>query len=132
MKRLHIHVAVEDHAKSIGFYSTLFDAQPSVVKDDYAKWLLEDPRVNFAISDRARVTVGYGDLVEVRGLAVGMNSDDPWPMHGTVRVDDLRAGRIFEFRDLRTSARIEHGGADFALLKLRVISSAVEDFELGR
>lgn len=56
MKRLHIHVAVEDLAKSIGFYSTLFDAQPSVVKDDYAKWMLEDPRVNFAISDRARVT----------------------------------------------------------------------------
>jgi catechol 2,3-dioxygenase-like lactoylglutathione lyase family enzyme len=56
MKRLHIHVAVEDLTRSIGFYSTLFDAQPSVVKDDYAKWMLDDPRVNFAISDRARVT----------------------------------------------------------------------------
>lgn len=56
MKRLHIHVAVEDLARSIGFYSTLFDAQPTVVKDDYAKWMLEDPRVNFAISDRARAT----------------------------------------------------------------------------
>jgi len=54
MKRLHVHVAVEDLATSIGFYSTLFGAEPSVVKDDYAKWMLDDPRVNFAISDRAR------------------------------------------------------------------------------
>ena len=56
MKRLHVHVAVEDLAKSIGFYSTLFGAEPAVVKDDYAKWMLDDPRVNFAISHRARVT----------------------------------------------------------------------------
>jgi catechol 2,3-dioxygenase-like lactoylglutathione lyase family enzyme len=55
MKRLHIHVAVEDLAKSISFYSTLFGAQPLVVKDDYAKWVLDDPRVNLAISDRAAV-----------------------------------------------------------------------------
>jgi catechol 2,3-dioxygenase-like lactoylglutathione lyase family enzyme len=55
MKRLHVHVAVEDLAKSIGFYSTLFGAQPVVLKDDYAKWMLDDPRVNFAISDRAGV-----------------------------------------------------------------------------
>jgi catechol 2,3-dioxygenase-like lactoylglutathione lyase family enzyme len=55
MKRLHVHVAVEDLSRSIGFYSTLFGAAPAVVKDDYAKWMLDDPRVNFAISDRARV-----------------------------------------------------------------------------
>lgn len=54
MKRLHVHVAVEDLDRSIGFYSTLFGAEPSVVKGDYAKWMLDDPRVNFAISDRAR------------------------------------------------------------------------------
>lgn len=54
MKRLHVHVAVEDLGKSISFYSTLFGAKPSVVKSDYAKWMLDDPRVNFAISDRAR------------------------------------------------------------------------------
>ena len=53
MKRLHVHVSVENLAASIGFYSTLFGAQPVVVKDDYAKWMLDDPRVNFAISDRA-------------------------------------------------------------------------------
>jgi catechol 2,3-dioxygenase-like lactoylglutathione lyase family enzyme len=52
MKRLHVHVAVDDLTKSIGFYSTLFGAAPSVTKEDYAKWMLEDPRVNFAISAR--------------------------------------------------------------------------------
>lgn len=50
MKRLHVHVGVEDLGQSIGFYSTLFGAPPTVTKDDYAKWMLEDPRVNFAIS----------------------------------------------------------------------------------
>ena len=50
MKRLHVHAGVEDLATSIQFYSTLFGAEPNVVKDDYAKWMLEDPRVNFAIS----------------------------------------------------------------------------------
>src|SRR5438270_4806522 len=50
MKRLHVHVGVDDLAQSIRFYSTLFASEPSVVKDDYAKWMLEDPRVNFAIS----------------------------------------------------------------------------------
>ena len=52
MKRFHVHVAVPDLAQSIRFYSTMFGAGPSVVKDDYAKWMLEDPRVNFAISQR--------------------------------------------------------------------------------
>ena len=52
MKRLHVHVAVEDLSQSIGFYSTLFAAEPTVLKPDYAKWMLEDPRVNFAISAR--------------------------------------------------------------------------------
>lgn len=50
MKRLHVHVGVDDLARSIRFYSTLFAADPTVVKDDYAKWMLDDPRVNFAIS----------------------------------------------------------------------------------
>ena len=54
MKRLHVHVAVEDLPKSIGFYSTLFATEPSVVKTDYAKWMLDDPRMNFAISARGR------------------------------------------------------------------------------
>lgn len=54
MKRFHVHVSVEDITQSTGFYSALFAAQPSVVKSDYAKWMLEDPRVNFAISTRGR------------------------------------------------------------------------------
>ncbi len=54
MKRLHVHVAVEDLDRSKAFYAVLFGAEPSVVKDDYAKWMLDDPRVNFAISSRGR------------------------------------------------------------------------------
>jgi catechol 2,3-dioxygenase-like lactoylglutathione lyase family enzyme len=54
MKRLHLHVTVPDLGQSIRFYETLFGAPPRVVKDDYAKWMLEDPRVNFAISTRDR------------------------------------------------------------------------------
>jgi catechol 2,3-dioxygenase-like lactoylglutathione lyase family enzyme len=54
MKRLHVHMAVENLPQSIGFYSALFAAQPAVVKTDYAKWMLDDPRVNFAISTRGR------------------------------------------------------------------------------
>jgi catechol 2,3-dioxygenase-like lactoylglutathione lyase family enzyme len=53
MKRLHVHVAVADLDQSMRFYSALFAAQPAVVKTDYAKWMLEDPRVNFAISTRS-------------------------------------------------------------------------------
>lgn len=54
MARLHIHVAVDDLQRSVGFYSALFAAPPSVIKTDYAKWMLDDPRVNFAISARGR------------------------------------------------------------------------------
>ena len=50
MKRLHLHVGVADLDRSIAFYATLFGAAPTVAKADYAKWMLEDPRVNFAIS----------------------------------------------------------------------------------
>src|SRR5712671_2766811 len=54
MKRLHVHVAVHDLQQSIRFYSTLFATEPTVAKDDYAKWQLDDPRVNFAISTRGK------------------------------------------------------------------------------
>lgn len=54
MKRFHIHVGVEQLDESIRFYSALFGAKPVKTKTDYAKWLLEDPRVNFAISTRAK------------------------------------------------------------------------------
>jgi catechol 2,3-dioxygenase-like lactoylglutathione lyase family enzyme len=56
MKRMHVHVAVDSLDKAIDFYSTLFAARPSVVKSDYAKWMLDDPRVNFAVSMRGART----------------------------------------------------------------------------
>lgn len=52
MKRFHIHVHVDDLAASVAFYSKLFAADPARVEADYAKWMLDDPRVNFAISTR--------------------------------------------------------------------------------
>lgn len=52
MKRFHVHVAVSNLQDSIRFYSSVFGAAPTVVKDDYAKWMLDDPRVNFAISNQ--------------------------------------------------------------------------------
>ncbi len=77
MKRLHVHVGVENLERSIGFYSTLFGAEPTVVKGDYAKWMLEDPRVNFAISSGQHAASGIehlgiqvessGELAEVYG-----------------------------------------------------------------
>ncbi|RJG09748.1 glyoxalase/bleomycin resistance/dioxygenase family protein [Pseudomonas cavernicola] len=53
MKRLHIHIGVADLDQAVAFYSGLFASEPSVRHDDYAKWMLEDPRVNFAISTRS-------------------------------------------------------------------------------
>jgi predicted enzyme related to lactoylglutathione lyase len=54
MKRMHVHVSVGNIPDAIRFYSALFESRPSVVKPDYAKWMLDDPRVNFAISTRGR------------------------------------------------------------------------------
>ena len=56
MRRFHVHLGVNDLERSIGFYSNLFGAEPTVRKDDYAKWMLDDPRVNFAISRRGNAT----------------------------------------------------------------------------
>jgi lactoylglutathione lyase len=74
MKRFHVHVAVTDLEQSIGFYSTLFNSTPAVRKDDYAKWMLDDPRINFAISQRGgKVGVNHlglqvDDAAELAGL----------------------------------------------------------------
>ncbi len=56
MKRMHIHVGVKNIEDSVRFYSALFGAQPTKLKPDYAKWMLEDPHLNFAISTRAKTT----------------------------------------------------------------------------
>jgi catechol 2,3-dioxygenase-like lactoylglutathione lyase family enzyme len=82
MKRLHVHVSVDDIAASIQFYNTLFAAEPTVTKPDYAKWMLEDPRVNFAISTR-RQPVGINHLgfqvdsdEELRGMRAQLEAAD--------------------------------------------------------
>lgn len=61
MKRFHVHVAVDDIGRSIAFYTTLFGVAPTMRKPDYAKWMLDDPRVNFAISQRG-ATAGIDHL----------------------------------------------------------------------
>jgi catechol 2,3-dioxygenase-like lactoylglutathione lyase family enzyme len=70
MKRLHVHVGVNDLDRSIQFYSNLFAAEPTVTKNDYAKWMLDDPRVNFAISVRA------ADALGVRHLGIQAESQE--------------------------------------------------------
>ncbi len=70
MKRLHVHVAVENLAASVSFYSALFATEPTVLKHDYAKWMLQDPRVNFAISQR-----GAAPGVEHLGIQVEDHSE---------------------------------------------------------
>jgi catechol 2,3-dioxygenase-like lactoylglutathione lyase family enzyme len=62
MKRLHVHVTVDSLEESIRFYATLFDAEPTVRKDDYAKWMLDDPCVNFAISENCGRSSGIDHL----------------------------------------------------------------------
>lgn len=62
MKRMHIHIGVDNLDASIKFYSTLFAAEPTVTKHDYAKWMLDDPRVNFAISADKHATKGIEHL----------------------------------------------------------------------
>ncbi len=71
MKRLHVHVAVDNLERSIDFYATLFATMPSVRKDDYAKWMLDDPRVNFAISVRDGRSGGVDHL----GIQVEKDDD---------------------------------------------------------
>jgi len=61
MKRFHVHIAVDDLDANIQFYSTVFGTSPCVLKADYAKWMLEDPRINFAISKRG-ATAGVDHL----------------------------------------------------------------------
>src|ERR1700742_4724002 len=82
MKRLHVHVSVKDLSASIRFYRSLFGAEPVVTKPDYAKWMLEDPRVNFAISTH-RQPVGVNHLgfqvetdEELRGMRTQLELAD--------------------------------------------------------
>lgn len=69
MKRFHVHVAIDDLESNIRFYSSVFGAAPTVRKPDYAKWMMEDPRVNFAISQR-------GAKAGVDHLGIQVDSDE--------------------------------------------------------
>lgn len=62
MKRFHVHMHVDDLAQNIAFYSKLFGAEPTRQESDYAKWMLEDPRINFAISTRGSAKPGLDHL----------------------------------------------------------------------
>ena len=70
MKRMHVHVAVADIPHAVEFYAAMFAARPVVVKPDYAKWMLEDPRVNFAVSSR-----GLNSGVDHLGLQVDSDEE---------------------------------------------------------
>ncbi|MBA4758658.1 ArsI/CadI family heavy metal resistance metalloenzyme [Sphingosinicella sp.] len=83
MKRLHVHVAVSDLEASTRFYSALFAAEPSVVKADYAKWMLDDPRVNFAISAHDGAAPGLSHL----GIQVE-NADELAEVYGRLQKAD--------------------------------------------
>ena len=83
MKRMHVHVGVNNLAQSIRFYSTLFGAEPSVRKDDYAKWMLDDPRVNFAISSGEHASKG----IEHLGIQAE-SSDELSEVYGRLKAAD--------------------------------------------
>lgn len=80
MKRFHVHMGVENLDCSVAFYSGLFGAEPSVIKPDYAKWMLDDPRVNFAISTKEGVARG----IEHLGVQVE-NSDELAEVYGRLK-----------------------------------------------
>ncbi|WP_203291743.1 ArsI/CadI family heavy metal resistance metalloenzyme [Maricaulis parjimensis] len=87
MKRLHVHISVDALEKAVDFYSALFSAEPSVLKDDYAKWMLDDPRVNFAISTRTQAS-GIEHL--------GIQVDDEAELADVYARLDKAGGEIFE------------------------------------
>jgi catechol 2,3-dioxygenase-like lactoylglutathione lyase family enzyme len=80
MKRFHVHMGVENLDRSVAFYSGLFGAEPSVIKPDYAKWMLDDPRVNFAISTKEGVKRG----IEHLGVQVE-NGDELAEVYGRLK-----------------------------------------------
>jgi len=88
MKRFHVHVHVDDLAKSVGFYSQLFATDPARLEGDYAKWMLDDPPVNFAISTR-------GSQPGIDHL--GIQTDDPAELASMkARADDAEMTMLDE------------------------------------
>lgn len=83
MKRIHLHVGVDNLDASVRFYSTLFAAEPTIAKPDYAKWMLDDPRVNFAISSNGHAAHG----IEHIGIQVE-NAEELAEVYGRLRAAD--------------------------------------------
>jgi len=97
MKRFHVHVAVADIEQAVPFYSTMFGAEPTVLKPDYAKWMVDDPRINFAISAR-------GATPGVNHLGFQLDSEDELrAMHAQLEAAD--------------SALVEEAGANCCYAK---------------
>lgn len=88
MKTMHIHLSVDSIEKSVAFYTKLFGSEPTVLKDDYAKWMLDDPRVNFAMSSHEGAQRG----VEHIGIQ-SENADELAQVYGRIRD---AGGTIFE------------------------------------
>ena len=83
MKRMHVHVGVSNLDSSIRFYSTLFGAEPTLTKHDYAKWMLDDPRVNFAIS------AGHHEVKGIEHLGIQVESGEELAeVYGRLKVAD--------------------------------------------
>ncbi len=82
MKRFHIHIAVDDLEQNVRFYTALFQAEPTVLEADYAKWMLDDPRINFAISDR-----GSKSGLDHLGIQVDSNQELESVQQGLVSAD---------------------------------------------
>ena len=80
MKRFHVHMGVQNLDRSVAFYSGLFGAEPNVIKPDYAKWMLDDPRVNFAISTKEGLKRG----IEHLGVQVE-NGDELAEVYGRLK-----------------------------------------------
>jgi hypothetical protein len=105
MKRMHIHVGVKNLDESVGFYSALFGAQPVKLKPDYAKWMLEEPHLNFAISTRSG--------------KIGVD-------HMGLQVDD--AGELAALRDHMSAANIStHSDGETTCCYAKSEKSWVED-----
>ena len=83
MKRFHVHLHVQDLPQSIGFYSKLFAAEPSRLESDYAKWMLEDPPLNFAISTR-----GNGSGIDHLGIQTD-NADELAALKARAQAADM-------------------------------------------
>lgn len=87
MKRFHVHVRVKNLEESIAFYNALFNASPAIQKPDYAKWMLEDPRINYAIST---------DHLETGIEHLGLQVDTEQDLHQVYRNMELAKGTVRE------------------------------------